>query len=132
MALTHPTRQPEDVSSALMLEPGRCWSKGSVRTSPDGALLGGFHKENYWMKVLAAGDSDDIGLARCLSGLIQQLSPAHRYLQQFVADGGCIEFRVMWTVGEAWPTETFKPKLLGQLAEMQIKLSISTVVADSS
>lgn len=84
------------------------------------------------MKVLAAGDSDDIGLARCLSGLIQQLSPAHRYLQQFVADGGSIEFRVMWRIGGAWPQETFKPKLLGQLGEMQIKLSVRIVVADSS
>ena len=132
MLLTHPKRQPEEVSGALMLDADRCWSKGSPRTSPDGAMLGGFHKENRWMKVLAAGDSDDISLARCLSGLIKQLSPAQGYLQQFVADGGSVEFGVMWRIGSLWPQETFKPKLLGQLAEMQIKLSISTVMADSS
>ncbi|MGZ3277370.1 MAG: DUF4279 domain-containing protein [Caulobacteraceae bacterium] len=132
LRLQHPKRSPDEVSTALQMDPHRCWVKGSVRTSPHGEPPGGRHEANVWSRVLAGGPSDELSLARCLSGVLRDLSAASEFLQEFRGEGGQVELEIMWSIGDLWPEETFDHTVSAKLAEMKIDVRVSIIViADS-
>jgi hypothetical protein len=128
LRLRHPKKRPDEISTALQLDPHRCWNKGSARTSPDGQPLGGYHEENAWSRVLAGGPSDELSLAKCVAGVLKQLHPAAEFLQQFRSEGGQSELDIQWSIGDAWPEEIFDHALISELAQMQLDLRVSTIV----
>jgi hypothetical protein len=71
--------------------------------------------------------SHELSLAQRLSNLVERLNGL-RFCQDWRADGGKTEFEIMWSVGDAWPQESFSHNLLARLAEMKIDMSLQIIV----
>jgi hypothetical protein len=131
LSFWHPRRAPDEVTAALGVDPHRCWNRDAMRNRPDGTPLAGFHKENHWTKALESRADDDIGLAKRLGGIIDDLSRQRAFFQAFADDGGRAELSVFWNIGGVWPDETFQHKMLAKMADLRLDLKLSPILPGS-
>jgi hypothetical protein len=132
LRLEHPHRDPSEVTSALNMEPDRCWSAGSARVGPSGEVLGGFNKENRWSKVVKTDFFDNMRFEKVLLQLASDLQPAGEFLKDFRKDGGVITLETLWRIGSEWPQEKLRHSLLMALGELGIDLVLSPLLANES
>lgn len=132
LRLEHPHRDPSEVTSALNMEPDRCWSAGSARVGPAGELLGGFNKENCWLKNIATDLFDNAMFEQNLMRLTSELRVGGEFLKSFCKDGGAITLQTFWRIGSDWPQERLRHSLLAALGELGVDLVLIPTPADQS
>jgi hypothetical protein len=106
----------EEVSTALDLRPRFQWSVGDPRFESDT-----LKDHTYWSWEVPHDDSAN--LAKALATSVCELRAHAKFLREFVASGGEIEYFVGWFTTDVSGGETLSWELLRQLAELQIDLA---------
>jgi hypothetical protein len=120
LILSHPRRSPDEVSTALQMDPDRCWDRGSAQNTADGRALPGRHEENFWSKELPSLMADELSLPRAIEGLLATLEGGKAYLNAYAVDG-----QVSLEIYGDWMDTTrvtLRPELLGRLADYGVSL----------
>src|SRR4030095_6852927 len=113
-----------EICDALGLEPGRTWTIGEPRTTPQGDPLPGVYDFSYcYFKLARQGDEE-------LHEMLDRLSDSlHQHLDLFRrirSAGGTIEFYIFWvSIGNTG--EVFDSQLLSKLATLGIDLDIDVL-----
>ncbi|MBZ5727651.1 MAG: DUF4279 domain-containing protein [Acidobacteriia bacterium] len=122
LRLTHPSADPDDISTALSMAPSRKWKAGEARTTPDGQPLAGIYAHTYWASEAKKGEDSEL-LAVMESGL-DELEKRAPFLSNFVASGGRIEYYISWFASERSGGDAIPWRLLARLAALHINLSL--------
>jgi hypothetical protein len=123
LRIRHPYREPADITSALGLNPSRCWRAGEPRSTPKGSPLEGNYSESYWTARLAEGRWPETALTVVIGDLLQQLGAHKNFFHEIRSEGGRIEFFVGWFF-DRQSGGVFSSDLLAQMADLKIDLSL--------
>lgn len=124
LRIWHPTRSLEGMATELNLTPTRLVLAGTPRTTKAGAPLSGVHTENYWTAEIIAGAYADRSLASALRDVLESLTPKRDLLRGLTVDGGRVELFIGWFFEEGNSGDILGHKLLGQLADLCIDISL--------
>ena len=121
LRLSHPSMDPNEISSSLGLTPQRAWRADQERSTPQGTPLQGVYEFTYWSTSIA--ESETSSLTDELEPWIDYLSDRASFLEHFSESGGEIEFFVGWFTTEVSGGETFDWQFLKRLAQLKINLA---------
>ena len=123
LRVRHPSVDPTDITSALGLNPSRCWRVGEPQSTATGSPLKGTYAESFWTTTLAEGRWPEKSLAVVMSGLLDHLAAHKNFFRQIRSEGGRAEFFVGWFFdGESG--DVFNCDLLARMADLKIDLSL--------
>lgn len=125
LRISHPSIDPEEISSFLGLDPILKWKVGDKRVSPTGRTLSGLRSESFWVYE-PHGDSKISSNTQYIEDyliiLTTQLSQHKAFLTYIAESGGSIEYFIgifsEYSIGS-----TFSAKLLKQISDLNIDLS---------
>jgi len=118
-----PRRSPDEITTALQIDPERCWNKGSARNTPQGVPLAGRHKENYWMRTLIERSPYELNLSKAVDKQLDLLDKKREFLRDFVGDGGRSELYIGWYTEPACGGDVFEYPLLARLADLRLNFA---------
>jgi hypothetical protein len=118
--ISHPTIDPDEISTQLGLEPKISWRAGDVRQSPKGTPLEGRNETTYWSYALNCQPTSE--LIELLEDFTVRLESYREFLIHLRSTGGRLEYFVGWFSGPN-SGEVFDHRLLGKIANLQIDLS---------
>ena len=105
--------------------PGRIWKVGDDRQTPRGEKLEGHYDESYcFFRLFDNPQSSDVETpSAALGRLVTSLAGLKDDLRNHVESGGTLELLLSVYV-DSNSGETFRPDLMGEMANLQIQLSV--------
>src|SRR5262247_381678 len=88
LRLRHTSADPAEITSALGLNPSRCWRAGEMRSTPKGTQLSGTYTRTYWTATLAEGRWPGKALEDAISDLLDQLTARKDFFHRIRSEGG--------------------------------------------
>jgi len=123
LRIEHPSIDPAEITSALKLEPFRCWRAGEPRTTPIGKPLSGNWRESYWTsRDIANGEWPGVSLPTALGQVLDRLFAHRGFFHRIRAEGGRTEFFIGWYL-EGNTGDVFGCDLLARMADLKIDFS---------
>jgi hypothetical protein len=119
--IIHPSINPDEISTQLVLLPRTSGRVGDSRKTPNGDPLKGKNESTYWTYPISCQESN--GLADILESFTDDLEIHRDFLLNLYATGGRLEYFVGWFSGTN-SGEEFKHGLLRKLADLHINLSL--------
>ena len=124
LRIGHPSIDPDEMTSALGIEPDRVNRVGEQRRSlhNEPRPLKGFYTETFWCATLREGRYPDEELVSALDKVLGTLSPHKAFFEKNRANGGRQELFIGWFFYHN-SGDVFEPALFRRLAEMGLALS---------
>jgi len=129
LRVRHPSLDPAEFTSALGLNPFRCWRAGEAQTTPKGKPLEGRYSNSCWTAKLVKGQWPDKSLPVVINELLDQLAPHQGFFQRIRTEGGTVEFFIGWFL-EGNSGDVFDCDLLARMAALKIDLSLDVYPPD--
>jgi hypothetical protein len=123
LRLWHPSLNPDEITSALRLEPTRAWKAGESRKTPEGKSLPGVFPQTYWYANICEGRTPPQELSAELDQILDRLMPSQSFFKRFKAEGGRSEFFVGFYLGHQ-AGETYPAEMLSKMAALNLDLSL--------
>ena len=116
-------RSPDEITTALQLDPVRCWNKGTSRNTPQGTPLAGRHKENYWATTLIERSPYELSLSKAVGRQLDLLDDKRDFLRGFGNDGERSELYIGWYSEPGSGGDVFEYPLLARLADLRLNFA---------
>jgi len=107
------------IPEQLDMPASRLWNAGNPRTTPDGTLLGGNHRDSFCSINFEA--SSEISLPDSLKAALVQLIPHREFLEHLTGSGAKLRFFIGW-VSDFNSRDCLDWNLLAQIAGLKISL----------
>ncbi len=120
--ITHPSMSPDTICGLLSMETDVKRKVGEVRCNPKGKPLPGVWKETYCGFDVPRKEGDSI--PECLDNMLQKLKNQRSGIDQIHLSGGSLEFYILSAPQELTFGEKFSWKILMELADLKIDLSL--------
>jgi len=118
-----PRRSPDEISTALQIDPERCWNQGASRNTPQGTPLAGRHKDSYWMATLIERAPYELSLSKAVEKQLNLLDDKRDFLRGFVEDGGRSELYIGWHSEPGGGGDVFEYPLLARIADLRLNFA---------
>ncbi|NGO51922.1 DUF4279 domain-containing protein [Allomesorhizobium camelthorni] len=123
LRLIHPSMDPDEITTALQMEPKRAWKAGEPRTTPKGTPIAGVFRQTYWYANVCEGRMPPQELAEELDQVLDGLIPYQAFLTRLREEGGRSEFFVGFYLGDQ-AGETYPSTMLAKMAALGLDLSL--------
>ena len=125
LGFSHPFRSPDEFTAALRRDPDRCWNKGASRTTPDGHMLPGRHKENRWFaEICRENNFEGAGLETIIATQLNAFEPQKNFFQCLLSEGGTSDLSVYWNFHGNTTDDTLSVKIMTRLVEFGLNLDL--------
>ena len=121
LRIKHPHMDPNIICEQLGLDAKHKWKCGDQRRTPKGDMLNGKYQETYCNFQLA--HKSDVALLYLISDTNLKLKNHADFLENLRSSGGVLEYFVGMYFDKC-SGEIFDFKILGELAELKIDLSL--------
>ncbi len=126
LRIRHPTLDPHTITAALGIEPQHAWQVGEPRRDAAGALLGGSHRDSYWMGRLMSEpqlSGDGVTVESVISKTLNHLRRAQPFLKRLSEDGGVAELLVSLFAREMFRIE-LPPDDVAALGSLRLAIAL--------
>ncbi len=122
LRLWHPTIEPEEITTALAIQPGRSWVAGMPRTTATGRPMRGTNADNFWTARLCNDVFDAQDLGSALKSQLSRLAIHKQFFNSYVESGGKAEFFIGWFLEQTNSGDVLDHALFALLADLKINL----------
>ena len=122
--IRHPSIDPDEITSALGLEPQHSWQAGEARRTAQGLPLEGSYRETYWtaeFRELDAGLRGVVATETVLLQAVVQLRRSQPFLARLQSDGGNVEL-VVQVLSSSEFRFALSPELLSMISRIGVSL----------
>lgn len=120
--ITHPSMPPDSICGLLSMETDVKRKVGEARYNSKGKPLPGVWKETYCGFDVPRKEGDSI--PECIEDMLRNLKPRRSAIEKIHSTGGNLEFYIISAPKELTFGEKFSWKILMDLADLKIDLSI--------
>jgi hypothetical protein len=126
LRIRHPRIDPAQITSTLGIEAQHTWRAGDPRRDSEGGVLGGTHRETYWMGHLMPRPElakDHVSVESVIMQALGTLRRCFNFLAMMTAEGGSAELHVSLYAREDFRLE-FLPESLALLGRLGLAIAI--------
>jgi hypothetical protein len=120
--ITHPSIAPDTICNLLSIDADIRRKVGEARYNPKGKPLPGKWKETYCGFDVPRKEGDSI--PECIEDMLCKLKRRRSEIEEIHSTGGTLEFYILSAPKELTFGEKFSWKILMELAELKIDLSL--------
>lgn len=132
LRLDHPSRDPDEFTAALGMEPDRVWRAGEPHATRKDGPLEGLRHESFWTATMAEGAWPPRELGDSLSGVLDRLEDKASFFAELSRSGGNAEFFIGWFIDGGNRGDILEHGLLGRLARLGLDLSFDIYPGDAA
>ena len=129
--IVHPTMDPEDITTALGLEPSRVHRVGANRETTAGVSLPGQYPDTRW-RYSARHAIRGQYFRHQVAALLDRLAPHKSFLAELRATGGEAMLIVQFLGDDGYFGDVLPLSLLSRLLELQLDLGLEVYTVPQS
>ena len=126
LGVRHPHIDPAQITRALGLQPQHVWRRGDDRRDQAGSVLGGAHRDSYWICDFTQAEElsgERTGVESELARILDTLRRASGFMQELNHGGGAVELFIC-----IFAHSDFRIELLAEEAALLGRLGINVAI----